>query len=85
MDTLKRTTIAAVALSFTLVCTMLLLASAMAREPQGDISPVVTFVAVLVLTYATIFEWMRCARLYIDHAIDRKLGMSVNAEVGKQG
>jgi fatty acid desaturase len=85
MDTLKRATIAAVALSYTLVCTMLLLATAVARESQGDITPVVTFVAVLVLTYATIFQWMRCARMYIDHAIDRRLGTSANAEAGKPG
>jgi hypothetical protein len=73
MDDLRRTAFAAVALSFTLVCTLLLFALSVARRPEAEAGSLVTLAAVLVLTYSTIFQWMRCARKYIDHAIDRKL------------
>jgi len=70
MDDLKRATVSAVALSFTLVCVLLLFVMNTVSQPQAEASRLVSFVAILVLTYATIFQWMRCARTYIDHTID---------------
>jgi cation transporter-like permease len=73
MDDLRRTTVAAVVLSFTLVCMLLVFAMSAAQQPKAEAGSLVLLAAVLVLTYSTIFQWIRCAKRYIDHAIDRTL------------
>jgi uncharacterized membrane protein len=78
MNDLRGTTVAAVALSFTLVCFLLIFVMSVADRQGTEIKLIVLFAAVLVLTYSTIFQWMRCARKYIDYAIDRKLATGAN-------
>jgi len=75
MDDLRRITVGAVGLSFTLVFVLLLFVMNTVEQPEAEVSRLVSFVSILVLTYATIFQWIRCARKYIDHAIDRRLAL----------
>ena len=73
MDELRKTTYAAVAVSFTLICILLLFVLAVAQQPKAEVIPIVMFVCILALTYSTIPLWIRCTRKYVDVTIDRKL------------
>ncbi len=76
MDDLKRTTLAAAASSLVLVGGLLLFVDNEVRQPRVGIGLLVTYVSILLVAYATVHLWIRCAKRYIDRAIDRKIGTS---------
>ena len=79
MDDLKKTTRLAVVCSLLVVGALLLFGDNGARQPTAVdrlLLLIVRFVTVLSMTCTTIYFWMQCAKKYIDHAIDRRLGTS---------
>jgi hypothetical protein len=76
MDDLRRTTVAAVLSSFLLVGFLLLFVINAVRQPEARATLFVQQAFVLAWTCLTIRQWIRCARKYIDHAIDRRLAAS---------
>ncbi|MCU0917966.1 MAG: hypothetical protein MUC88_25900 [Planctomycetes bacterium] len=72
MDDLRRSTFAAVALSFTLVGLLLLFVVNAVKQPEAEVSRLMSLVAIFVLTYATIFQWIRSVKTYVDQALDRR-------------
>jgi hypothetical protein len=79
MDHLRKTTTTAVALTFGMMCILIVFVMNVAGQSDFEAGQLVSLAAVLVLTYCAIFQWIRCAREYIDLAIDRKLASDVKS------
>jgi hypothetical protein len=79
MDDLRRTAAAAAALSFGLALSLLRFVINVAAQPKAEVRLLIGLTAIPVVTCSTIFQWMACARKYIDYAIGRRL-----AAVGRE-
>ena len=58
MDHLRKTTTAAVALTFALMCILIMFVMSVAGQSDFEAGQLVSLAAVLVLTYCAIFQWM---------------------------
>jgi hypothetical protein len=77
MDELKRTTVGAVLSSFLLVMFLLLFVHNQVRQGETEVDRLVMSLFILLQTYVVVHLWVRCAKKYIDRAIDRKLAAGV--------
>jgi len=86
MDDPKRAMSTAVVSTFGLMFTLLTLVMVVAERSNAGSGPilelaliVILLVGVLTATSLTIVQWIRCAKTYIDSAIDRKLAIRPDA------
>jgi hypothetical protein len=82
MDVYRRSLIGAVALSVALMCILVVFVRSADGQSDSDAGALVQMVSLFVLTGATISQWVRCVKQYVDYAIDRKLG--TNPRKGEQ-
>jgi len=73
MNEIKKSVKRAASLSFAVVLFLILLATDKGKVARSDISSTLFLIAILVLTYYTIMQWIKCVRKYVDFAIGQKM------------
>ena len=74
MDKLKKSLVAAVALSIALVCMLMVFVLSRTKGTKSDdIGVIIVLLALLPLTASAIVQWIRYFKGYVDFAIEQKL------------
>jgi lysylphosphatidylglycerol synthetase-like protein (DUF2156 family) len=74
MNDVRKSLIAAGASSVATVCMLIVFAGAATKETKSIIAMVILLIAILVLTLSAIVQWVRYIRMYVEFAIQQKLG-----------
>jgi Na+/alanine symporter len=71
MNEIKKSVMGATSSSLAVAIFLIMLATD--NGPRNDVSSIIFYIAILVLTYCTIMQWIKCVRKYVDFAIGQKI------------